>query len=556
MLSKALLAAALATTATSAFLMPPSSLPPVVTEEIKEGEFRVAPFPASAQPIPASHIHGALPRDFGIAEVPCPGCPLQLRTKCHRKHNKDAEEKKDDDSNVHDHRHEDCEGTPRIITVEGMRNNLNLFFKIRHGEQGDRLVVNNFELYPNVDVYGSTLMAPQIPVCDASRHGHHGPFGHHGEKEDERKHEKEEEEENNEEKENEEEDELKKRHNRHHRHESDEKDAETKHHKGHKDHGYNVIPIAKRPPMGLKEAKGPFKGHGGYGPHRFVEVPLGYTLEINSLDTDAETQTEVISVSLQIIQVNNVFVQNIPSVTVHLNKTADGKMSLSPVILSSPTDAPAPDAADGRMAALKKELDACTNVLCRWRAIIGATVNAHRGGCQGKAAMGSIEGMPPQDGDFHGHHHHHHHHHHEGEESDEEHAGMPFHHLREHSWAQLMRKLGSHVLFPVLVGITAGILVSVVGMVVGTVIVGLWRLVFRRRRAAVRAHHHHHRHSRSRNPSTTKDAAAVATPSRYVNEVSADEEKASLMVAESVSEVSGEELPPYEDNVARTEGSA
>ena len=205
----------------------------------------------------------------------------------------------------------------------------------------------------------------------------------------------------------------------------------------------NPDPLARRPlfaPQGMRDTAY-YAETGTNTPNAMnTKIPrLGYSLHWRPLTEDKESHMELISVDFQVIEVHDAFVNGIPSVHVKLVKTENGglvmgdiQVTASQTVQSNPMD----------------KQEECTTAVCKWRAIIADRLrNFKPHGCGGKVAkFGQHKGKEqhrPRPG---GHHHSHHNHHHGP--------------LREHSWGQLFKKLGSHILFPVFIGIVAGVSAS------------------------------------------------------------------------------------------------
>ncbi|KAF6810038.1 hypothetical protein CSOJ01_06561 [Colletotrichum sojae] len=367
MLLKSLAAAGLAIRATQAFIVVP---------EISEADNKlvnILPFEEAA-PEAVGLVHE-------LVRLDCPNCPLTM------KH--------------HDGRYH------TLTTVE---NHLELSFSVEPDSAGvDRLLVNNFELYPKAASWYSALRAPQVP--DFTK-------------------------------------------------------AATKHPR----------PADPNTPQ------------------------LGYSLGVRPVAKDAEQQLELVEIDLQIIEVGNSFVSDVPNVNVKLIKSPTGKLMIAKVDITE-TTAPSRVEEEAKPSA---DDASCTTLYCRWRAAILKNMRGkHCGGRKHHGTNGQMR---------HGHHGHGHH----------AHAG----HFRQHhhTWARLAKNIASHILLPVLIGIVAGVSVSIIGMMVGTFVVCLWRVFVRRQPAFAR------RHCRRRSRRSSHREVAAAD----------EEEKAGLMAAQ-------EDLPPYKD---------
>lgn len=240
---------------------------------------------------------------------------------------------------------------------------------------------------------------------------------------------------------------------------------------------------------------------------KVVAQQLGFGLQIHPVTKTSDEGMDLVVVDLQIIEVGSVFVDGLPNVRVHLIKSPDNQLLIAKIEQTASENAYSP---------MDDEQKECTTYLCKWRAIIAAQLERMKThGCAGM--MGGKAGH----GDAHAHHHGH----------------KPGHmtHNRQHGWALLFRKLTSHILLPVLVGIVAGVSVSILGMLVGTVLVGVWRKFVRGQ--SFFPSHHCRRLARSSHHKASHHEAAFA------------EEKSGLMANQ-------EELPPppsYEDESEHVE---
>lgn len=256
------------------------------------------------------------------------------------------------------------------------------------------------------------------------------------------------------------------------------------------------------------------KSHHKFRPHqgkpKSVQQQLGFSLQIQPITKTADEGMELVVVDLQIIEVGSVFVDGLPNVRVHLIKSPSNELLIAKIEQTASETTTNP---------MENEKE-CSTILCKWRAIIAAQL--------AKMKMHGCAGMMGGKGAHGGHAQPHHHGHH---------AGGHMSHNRQHGWALLFRKLTSHIILPILVGIVAGVSVSILGMLVGTILVGMWRKFARGQsffpshhcRRFGRSSHHHHHHK------ATEDEAALP------------EEKSGLMAE------SEDELPPppsYEDEPA------
>ncbi|GAB1312252.1 hypothetical protein MFIFM68171_02462 [Madurella fahalii] len=197
-------------------------------------------------------------------------------------------------------------------------------------------------------------------------------------------------------------------------------------------------------------------------PHHGKLLPqrLGYGLNVAG-KKDANGEFMLVDVDLQILEVGTTFIDGIPNVNVKLVKDKAGRLVISRIGTTEPKRLL--EAAEGGP-------EECKTMLCTLMAIAKGTKEKLGklkpfGKCHGGHAKG---GMRPAGGHPH---------------PNPLHGGGA--HWRErygkHSWGQLFKNIASHIILPVLIGIVAGVSISLVGMAVGTVLVSLWRMSRRRR---------------------------------------------------------------------------
>ncbi|KAK3693788.1 hypothetical protein B0T22DRAFT_370905 [Podospora appendiculata] len=269
--------------------------------------------------------------------------------------------------------------------------------------------------------------------------------------------------------------------------------ADTKPHKEtypmphHGDHGHNdddndEHPHHRRPrPQSLN--------------HRILAQKLGFGSQIKTHLPDDDHRT-LIEIDFQVFEVGTTFVDGIPAVHLKLVKDPAGKLVLANI-------------ETGTSQTLQKtpmdKQEECATLLCKWKALIQDKINRIKAakGCHGKAGAKaaekpsqeiSLDEWEPHNRPHHGHGHGHGH-------------DAAFRE-RHHSMGMLFRSIASHILLPILIGIIAGVSVSLVGMIVGTFIVSVWRTFIRKPSHPHAGHSHHH--------AATKEAAVI-------------EEKAGLM---------------------------
>ncbi|GAP87212.1 hypothetical protein SAMD00023353_2300500 [Rosellinia necatrix] len=186
--------------------------------------------------------------------------------------------------------------------------------------------------------------------------------------------------------------------------------------------------------------------------------PLGFAMESSLVATDDDEDLQLISVEIQIIEVGNVFIQQIPNVQVKLVKTPSGKLAIAAIDTIGFQPPPMDDT--------KKQKE-CSTTICKWKALFFEKLaQIFSKGC-------GSQGPPPPHPHHDGEHHHGHGH--------GPHPHPHPHHMGHGSaWGHGLRVFVTHILFPLLIGIVAGISASIIGMMVGTLIVFLWRTFFRR----------------------------------------------------------------------------
>ncbi|KAI3395547.1 hypothetical protein diail_1209 [Diaporthe ilicicola] len=271
-----------------------------------------------------------------------------------------------------------------------------------------------------------------------------------------------------------------------------------KHHKDHKKHDKHLKGEEKHDGDNSRVLPSHHKFRPGHqGRPKVVEQPLGFGLQIHPVQKTADDNLDLVVLDLQIIEVGSVFVEGLPNIRVNMIKSPQDDLMIAKIeqLASENVSSPKGD-------------DTCTTTLCKLKAIIADKLNKMKmHGCAGM--MGSKAG--------HGHGHPSSHH--------EEHYGM---FNRPNGWSLFFRKVTSHIILPVLVGIVAGVTVAVVSMLVGTVLVGMFRKFVRgqsffpQRRCRLHPGGRHHKSARM--------------------EAAVDEEKSGLMENQ-------EGLPPSYDQV-------
>ena len=176
---------------------------------------------------------------------------------------------------------------------------------------------------------------------------------------------------------------------------------------------------------------------------------LGYTLGIRPVPTEADDQhLSLVEVDLQIIEVGYSFNDAIPAVSLKLIETPSGKLMIASIDVVKPEEETSKPA-----GAAEEE---CQNVFCSWR----------------QSIVKGFKSMAPQCHKGHGHAHAQH--------------RKPGHYKHRHTWGRLLQNITWSIVLPVLIGLVAGVSVALIGMMMGTLVVFIWRLVFRRQTPWVR----------------------------------------------------------------------
>ncbi|KAG0645113.1 hypothetical protein D0Z07_9253 [Hyphodiscus hymeniophilus] len=229
-----------------------------------------------------------------------------------------------------------------------------------------------------------------------------------------------------------------------------------------------IYPIDAESPtsLGLLTADQLVKSPGGVWQYA-ASPKLGYSLMVSHpSDTSNNEQLDLILVKLEVLEVADKFVDRIPAVVIKLLETPSGKLMIGDTeIIAVPSRVSAPIDSG-------KE---CTTILCKWRAIIAGKLSKIKG-CAGKNRHGGhgkqSQGLRP-----HGH----------GRPRPHGPHRPHRHYHRSGGFARFLRSIALHVFVPIMIGVVVGVTTSLVGMVVGHLIVFLWRAVFRR---GQRGQHH------------------------------------------------------------------
>ncbi|KAB5559978.1 hypothetical protein GE09DRAFT_73797 [Coniochaeta sp. 2T2.1] len=267
------------------------------------------------------------------------------------------------------------------------------------------------------------------------------------------------------------------------------------------------------PNDGLRPAIKELRGH---RPRPCPAKVLGYQLSVRQQAASQDDGLALYSLDLQIVEVGDVFVNGIPNVHIKLVKD----ITTGALVIGSIETTESETAND-------KPDEECTTFMCKWMTSMKDAAKKMKGKCHGKMRGGAHGARPHHSG------------HHGGRHGGQQHHPGGPHRTGHHSWGRLLKDIGQHVLLPVAVGIIAGISVSLIGMMVGTLIVSVWRVFFRR------PSHRRDSHSHSKALTSEEDAAD-------------GEEKSGLMEHQDPPPIYDEEAvpapPSYEEGAARKTG--
>ncbi|KAI1206762.1 uncharacterized protein F4807DRAFT_438205, partial [Annulohypoxylon truncatum] len=233
----------------------------------------------------------------------------------------------------------------------------------------------------------------------------------------------------------------------------------------------NSLTAVVRPDVPRRQTKRPTTHY--KGPQPQPAQTLGFGMQTRPVSTP-EDSLELVLIDLDIIEVGEVFVDGIPNVQIKLVKTPTGQLMIG--------DIETTDSETKQNNPMDKQ-EECTTMLCKWKAIIMqrlASLRLHKG-CGGHRAHAKGNGQAKQDGSI-------------NVRPMNGGDSLPPSH-RERNWGLLFKNIASHILLPVAIGLLAGVAASILGMMVGTFVVFLWRLVARR--GSSRRHHRHGHHHKA-----------------------------------------------------------
>ena len=192
---------------------------------------------------------------------------------------------------------------------------------------------------------------------------------------------------------------------------------------------------------------------------------LGFGLSVQpAIASTDDDGLELIRMHLQIIEVGQAFIDGIPGVHIDLVKTIDtGRLMIAKVEATQSQTAKPNTPLDGQPKDTEPsknpaDFDRCSSSLCRWMVGLRAKVQAMAE--KAKKPLAKIKGHTCQ--------------HHKSVPavpdveaaslSPEEAATLPPHHTHHrhhrHHWKHMMKGVVSHIMLPILVGIVAGVTVS------------------------------------------------------------------------------------------------
>lgn len=189
-----------------------------------------------------------------------------------------------------------------------------------------------------------------------------------------------------------------------------------------------------------------------------IAPQLGFSLQTAEMkDLSGKSEYSAVSLNLQIIEVSKQFVNGIPNMQVKLVKDSEGRLTIANV------DVIGSGVVHGSVNGQK----GCTSPLCQWLAFVKGRLGKPLADCPNK---NKHSGAYPTTSTLQSHH--------------KFHPGKFGHmHKPERTWAQLVKNVATHIIFPVLIGIAAGVGASLLGMMVGTLIITIWRTFVRKDRA-------------------------------------------------------------------------
>lgn len=185
------------------------------------------------------------------------------------------------------------------------------------------------------------------------------------------------------------------------------------------------------------------------GGRREEDKTLGYGLAMTPVAADDYNQLQLIDLDLSIIQVDRQWVDHVPIVKTHVIKTITGDLFIQDIQLQ------------------ENDRPGCSGLMCRAKAMADKMLHALgslKKGCMmhhGHHGFDRLPGFPHM------------------ADAEENQLETPTHGGEEHrhNWRLLLANIASHIFLPVLMGVTAGVGVAVLAMVLCSVVIRLHRLV-------------------------------------------------------------------------------
>ncbi|KAH8838237.1 hypothetical protein MCOR27_010838 [Pyricularia oryzae] len=200
---------------------------------------------------------------------------------------------------------------------------------------------------------------------------------------------------------------------------------------------------------------------------------LGFSLRVNpAMAMSLDGKNQLVAVDFQVIEIGNTFIQGLDSVHLKMLKKTDSGALMIAQVETGPSENPVP----------QSNKEPCRTLMC---ALMGSMdkimnqVRPHRCNHPSHHHMGNFANMMGHIGKEAPHH----------AEQAEKAEPKPenkvnqgegqIHHHPQRTWASLFKQLSYSIILPILIGIVAGISVSIIGMIIGTLIVGTWRVFVR-----------------------------------------------------------------------------
>ncbi|KAH8816882.1 hypothetical protein F5884DRAFT_777755 [Xylogone sp. PMI_703] len=192
---------------------------------------------------------------------------------------------------------------------------------------------------------------------------------------------------------------------------------------------------------------------------------IGYRMRIDRPHV-SNNELDLVVLEFQIIEVGGRFVEGMSKFDIRLLETPSEKLMIGDIRYSLPVPEHSMPGKEGKQ---------CHSRLCRWKEIVAGKLPKAKG-------CGRKSGRP-----HHLHNGEHSSHRNHGHHRPQGHRGHHGYYERHQTFVRFVKGIALHVLIPIAIGIVVGMTASMVGFVAATFIVFLWRLLFRRNRAAAYA---------------------------------------------------------------------